>query len=69
MYEKEKEGRKPNTLRRIYPQDDRFKLLRNGCKIISIYNTNNLLEHFERKITDYTEWEGWAIISWKHSQN
>lgn len=64
MYEKEKSGRKPNTLRKIDLSDDRFKLLRAGCKKIVIMKSD-ASECFERYITDYTEYEGWAIISFR----
>ena len=63
MYEKEKSGKKPNTLRKIDPKDDRFIALRLGCKRIRIVK-RDLSESFERYITDYMEWEGFAIISW-----
>ena len=64
MYDKEKSGAKPNTLRKIDPKDDRFKYLKRGGKRIRI-RKSDMSESFERYITDYTEWEGWAIISWK----
>jgi hypothetical protein len=64
MFEKEKCGAKPNTIRKIDLKDDRFRLLRRGCKRIVII-CSDLSDSFERYITDYTEWKGWAIISWK----
>jgi len=64
MYGKEKSGAKPNTIRKIDANDDRFKALRRGCKRISIMKSD-MSESFERYITDYTEWEGYAIISWR----
>lgn len=66
MFEKEKSGAKSNTLRKIDLKDDRFKWLRQGHKRLVIINTVTQ-ETFERFITDYTEWEGWAIISWRSS--
>ncbi len=62
-YHKERSGLKPNTVRKIDKDDVRFKLLRNGCQVIVI--TNALTKQsFKRYITDYTQWEHWAIISW-----
>lgn len=63
MFDKEKDGRKPNTLRKIDGEDIRFYALKHGCKRITIINTATG-EKFTRDITDYTEWEGYAIISW-----
>lgn len=68
MYEKEKSGVKTNTLRKIDEQDSRFKLLRLGCRLIFIQNKETG-EEFGRRITDYTEWDGYAIISWQHDDN
>lgn len=62
-FEKEKSGAKSNTIRNIDEKDERFALLRRGCKRIRIVKTD-LSESFERYVTDYTEWEGYAIISW-----
>lgn len=67
MYGKEKFGIKPNTLRVLDKKDSRFKALRNGCKFIRIVNTKTG-EHFTREITDYTVWQGLAIISWIHRE-
>jgi hypothetical protein len=53
MFEKEKSGAKPNTVRKIDLKDDRFKWLRKGHKRIVIINTETH-ETFERYITDYT---------------
>jgi len=64
IYKKEKSGAKSNTLRKIDLKDDRFKALRRGCKRLRIVKTD-LTEGFERYITDYTEWDGYAIISWR----
>ena len=65
MYHKEKEGLKPNTLRKIDNEDKRFELLRKGNCAIAIINSETQ-EFFTREVTDYTEWDGYAIISWKH---
>lgn len=66
MWNKEKDGRKPNTLRRIDVFDARFNIL-NRMQVEKIIMENTETgETFEREITDYTQWDGWAIISWKH---
>ena len=65
MFKKEALGLKCNTLRKIDVNDQRFLDLRKGCDEIVIDSTEGNAT-FVRKITDYTEWEGWAIISWKH---
>jgi hypothetical protein len=64
-WEKEKDGRKPNTLRTkesfiehnegLWPLPDRV--------VIENTQTHKV---FGRMITDITFWEGWVIISWKH---
>ena len=65
MFEKEKSGKKPNTFRKIQKDDYRFIALRMGIvKRISIH-LPDISDMFEREITDYTEWDGYAIISWK----
>lgn len=64
-FEKERDGEKSNTFRRIDKKDQRFRLLREGeVKYIKIVNPKTK-ETFIREITDYTEWKGWAIISWR----
>ena len=65
MWKKEQSGIKPNTFRKIDENDKRFISLRNGCEEIRIINTKTL-EYFIRTITDYTEYDGYGIISWKH---
>lgn len=65
MFKKEKDDIKPNTLRKIDTKDFRFKALRLGIVThIKIINTESKL-YFTREITDYTEWDNMAIISWK----
>jgi hypothetical protein len=65
IFEKERDGLKPNTLRKIDLKDKRFGMLRNGrIRFIRIVNPGTK-ESFVREVTDYTEWEGWAIISWR----
>jgi hypothetical protein len=66
MYAKEQDGRKSNTLRFTDPADLRFIALAKGkATHIEIINKASG-EHFKRKITDYTEWGEWSIISWRH---
>lgn len=67
-YWKEKTGKKPNTFRKIDVKDSRFETLRNyGCPYIRITNADTE-EYFVRNITDYTEFEGYAIISWDNKK-
>ena len=64
-YEHECKGEKPNTLRKIGVYDERFECLRSGkAKLIKIKLTIGD-SYFVREITNYTEYRGWAIISWK----
>ena len=64
MFEKEKSGRKPNTLRIVNLDDERFDLLKDKkVSHITIQNTETK-EEFTRKITDITLWNGQFIISW-----
>jgi len=65
-FEKEKSGVKPNTFRKIKGENGRFGLLRRGF-VERIRIVNSITgDYFERTITDYTEYDDWAIISWKH---
>lgn len=67
MFVKEKDGRKPNTLRKIDMKDKRFhKLLSQIVNFIEIENSETG-EIFQRAITDVTAWDDWMIISWYHS--
>lgn len=75
MYEKEKSGIKPNTLRKMVTEDDRFIALRRKLNTwdyqpshICIENKETK-EHFIREITDVTEWDGYLIISWRHEDD
>lgn len=67
---KERDGQKPNTIRRNDANDLRFHAL-NDCehppKKIKIINAGNPKLHFTRQITDISYYEGWWIISWRHS--
>lgn len=66
FFDKELSGIKPNTLRKIDPADDRFTRLRNGtARFIRIRRSDSPCNSFLKAITDYSEYEGWAIISWK----
>ena len=70
MFSKERDGLKPNTLRKVDINDNRFFRLISCIKrvepypLIEIRNTETL-ESFIRQITDVTFWEGYAIISWR----
>jgi hypothetical protein len=67
IFEKERSGRKPNTLRTFENKDDErlIKIYTGVAKRIRITNTETK-ETFERTITDITNWnENW-IISWAH---
>lgn len=66
---KEKIGLKPNTFRKVDDNDYRFRMLREfpSIQIIMVNSITN--EEFIRQITDYTEWDGYAIISWRHKEN
>lgn len=69
-YEKEKDGRKPNTLRLKETNDYRFvhlgaMMLSGDYGKIQIKNSGTE-ESFVRTITDVSEWQGWIIISWRH---
>ena len=71
-YDKEVDGRKPNTLREKDLDDERHRIL--GASMISgeygqiaIENTETH-NMFIRDITDVTEWKEWLIISWKHQK-
>jgi len=69
MYEKEQDGRKPNTLRKYDRSDERFEaLVMKEITCIQINNTKTG-EFFTRKITDVTFWEGWVLISWEHEND
>lgn len=64
MYEKEKSGRKPNTLRLV-----------GGTKEVRLNRATHVRirkgytkECFTRKITDVTKWKGVWIISWNPNE-
>lgn len=64
-YEKEKDGRKPNTLRsnKSYAEHLSSEVMQPTIIIIENSKTG---EYFTRQITDITIWQDWVIISWKH---
>ena len=65
-FEKERDGRKPNTLRFYDRTDERFEaLVMKECPVITIENTDTG-ETFRRDITDVTFWKGCVLISWRH---
>ena len=57
IWEKEKDGRKPNTVRELDGKDE-----------IMICNADTGI-CFERKITDITFWKSKIIISWAHEKD
>lgn len=68
-WQKEKDGRKPNTIRKIKDEEKFEILLKFMDNEISelniiIHNTFNG-ESFERQIKDVTEWNNLLIISWR----
>ncbi len=66
MFEKEKCGVKPNTVRDIDMFDERFTRLIDGdSRVIRIENSETG-ESFQRPITDVTVWKDLMMISWKH---
>lgn len=69
---KEKDGRKPNTLRQKDLNDKRCLKLgammaTDDYGFIEMENTETK-EVFIRNITDVTVWKGWIITSWKHEE-
>jgi len=66
MWIKEKNGRKPNTVREIDEMDTRFQMLMESeTNLITIENSETG-ETFSRAITDVSIWNNLMIISWKH---
>lgn len=71
MYDKEKSGIKPNTIRKIEFTDERWTILMNHLLghykegWIHIKNSKSG-EVFHREITDVSIWDGIFIISWNH---
>lgn len=68
---KEEDGRKPNTLRKLPKDDYRNDIIKkweDGEKVLIEITDTPDLNSFRREVTDITKWEGWTIISWKHSQ-
>ncbi len=64
MFEKEKTGKKSNTVRRLNTEDS--KQLHEAepyLKTICIKNTETG-ETFHRKLTDITEWYDITVFSW-----
>jgi len=55
IFEKEKSGKKPNTVRKQLGKGDTIEVVNSETG-----------ESFTRKIEDMTLWNGEMIISWKH---
>lgn len=80
FFEKEKDGRKPNTYREVDPDDPRFwdlQLLHDNPHIqamVEIENTDTA-EIFAREIQDISYFKPrvvgptWVIVSWKHKED
>jgi len=70
-YEKEYDGRKPNTIRAVdYETDGRFHALKEWSETgelghICIINSETK-DAFMREITDISYWGEFVIISWRH---
>lgn len=74
-YKKERDGRKPNTFRKIDLDDEKFKELIEYSKLqhkgllkplyIDIVNSEKPKLRFIKKISDITIYEGCIIISWR----
>lgn len=72
-FEKEKEGIKPNTVRKIPFGDGRDIIIKKWAETKE-YGTITVInaitgEKFTRQVTDVTLWKGNAIISWRHEKN
>jgi len=76
MWEKEFDGRKPNTVRKIDYIDGRFCKLLSYVKDCTSFSWDGLIEIkntetqeiFKRRITDVSIWKDLMIISWKHEE-
>ena len=64
-YEKEKDGRKPNTLRTLESYTEHLFSEETEPEFIIIENSITG-EFFTREISDISFWDKWVIISWKH---
>ena len=75
-FEKEREGLKPNTVREVDLNDERFTSLivwnelgyNPGDLQIEISDAEQVMEPFIRDIEDISIWRNIMIISWKHEQ-
>ena len=72
-YIKEKSGLKPNTVREIDLNEDKFQELENrrlnncyGRIKITNARYSDGHDYFIREITDITLWKNLSIISWEH---
>lgn len=71
MYEKEFNGLKNNTLRKVDMNDDRFKILKayhdeglNYGKLTIRINHATENKLFDRFVKDITFWDDYVIITW-----
>lgn len=74
-YNKEKDGLKPNTIREIDLEDDRFLYL--ISKFYEGFDENEIIikiqnvitkESFKRYVEDISIWNDLMIISWNHKE-
>lgn len=63
-WEKEMDGRKCNTIRKIDKNDKRFSIHPTHIKMKKLESR----DYFIRELTDITDYMGWRIFSWKHEQ-
>ncbi len=68
---KEQSGQKPNTVRKVDMDDERFNILHawvgynNFDLWVVITNSCNKTEYFARQVKDVTFFDGYVIISWR----
>ena len=77
-YEKEEDGIKNNTFRKVDENDPRFKVLKEFSELdtfdkcfccplhiaISHYEDGKEIAYFVREVSDVTFWDGYCIITW-----
>jgi hypothetical protein len=62
-WEKERDGRKSNTVRKL-AEDDPRRAIASGALVVLINTETG--QHFAREVSDVSEYEGLHIISWRH---
>jgi len=71
FFNAEKSGLKPNTVRQVSNNDERFALLSEMQRlkaygVIQIQKADCPAQSFKRQIQHICFFDGWCIISWKH---